>query len=98
MVKAYRRASVAPDRQICVVTGSASRWLGNCMIRISGRAIVRGVVGVCLCAAASAAHAQADLERFSRQLEQIQRDTLLEADTDLSLDQRVFFDYGGYAT
>jgi hypothetical protein len=44
------------------------------------------------------AHAQADLERFSRQLEQIRRETLFEANTDLTLDQRVYFDYGGYFT
>ena len=67
------------------------------MIRFPGRAVVCGVVGVYLCAA-SVAHAQADLERFSRQLEQIQRETLVEANDNLSLDQRVFFDYGGYFT
>ena len=65
--------------------------------RFSGRAIVCGVVAVYL-GCASLAHAQADLERFSRQLEQIQRDTLLQANQDLSLDERVFIDYGGYAT
>ncbi|MEA2708697.1 MAG: hypothetical protein QOF78_1298 [Phycisphaerales bacterium] len=47
---------------------------------------------------AAPARGQAELERFSRQLEQIQRETLLQANQDLSLDQRVFFDYGGYAT
>jgi hypothetical protein len=65
------------------------------MIRFPGRAVVGGVVAVYLCAT-SVAFAQADLERFSRQLEQIQRETLLEANPDLSVDERVFFDYGGY--
>lgn len=42
--------------------------------------------------------AQADLERFERQLEQVRRDTLLRIDQDLSLNQRAYFDYGAYAT
>jgi hypothetical protein len=41
---------------------------------------------------------QSNLERFNRQLEQLQRDTLLRADDSLSLEQRTFFDYGAYAT
>ena len=68
------------------------------MTSFFGRAIICVIAGVCLCLAGSAAHAQADLERFERQLEQIRRETLVEADTQLSLDQRVFFDYGGYFT
>lgn len=42
--------------------------------------------------------ANANLERFNRQLEQLQRQTLLQADQSLTLDQRTFFDYGAYAT
>lgn len=38
------------------------------------------------------------IERFERQLEQIYRDTRLRADTDLPVDQRALFDYGGYLT
>ena len=72
--------------------------MARLMARFAGRALISGVVGVCLCAVTSTAHAQADLGRFERQLEQIQRETLIEANRDLSLDQRLFFDYGGYAT
>ena len=42
--------------------------------------------------------ANANLERFNRQLEQLQRQTLLQADQSLTLDQRTFFDYGAFAT
>jgi hypothetical protein len=38
----------------------------------------------------------ADLERFQRQLEQIQRDTRLRVDQRIPADQRTLFDYGGY--
>jgi hypothetical protein len=55
-------------------------------------------VSVLFAAGPPAARAQADLGRFERQLEQIQRQTLLQADQSLSLDQRAFFDYGGYFT
>jgi hypothetical protein len=41
---------------------------------------------------------QQDLERFERNLEQIRRDTLLSINPDMSLDQRVMFDYGAYVT
>jgi hypothetical protein len=69
------------------------------MIRFFARAIVVcGVVSVAVGVATSTARAQADLGRFERQLEQIQRETLIEANEQLSLDQRVFFDYGGYFT
>jgi hypothetical protein len=40
--------------------------------------------------------AQTSVERFNRQLEQIQRETTLQADTNVPLDQRTLFDYGGY--
>src|SRR5437667_6623828 len=42
--------------------------------------------------------AQQELERFERQLEQIQRDTLVRANESMSIDQRVFFDYGAYVS
>lgn len=42
--------------------------------------------------------AQTSVERFNRQLEQIQRDTALQADTSVPIDQRILFDYGGYLT
>ena len=38
------------------------------------------------------------LDRFERQLEQIQRDTRLKVDTTVPADQRVVADYGGYLT
>ena len=45
---------------------------------------------------ASAASAQTELERFQRQLEQIQRDTRLRVDERIPATQRMVFDYGGY--
>ena len=44
-----------------------------------------------------AARGQASVDTFQRQLEQIQRDTILRIDPEMSLDQRTFVDYGGYA-
>ena len=46
----------------------------------------------------SVAHAQQDVERFQRQLEQIRRDTILAVDPNVPLDQRTFVDYGAYVT
>ena len=65
---------------------------------IGGRSVSIVLAVAAALVATSVAGAQADLERFERQLEQIRRDTLIEADVSLPLDQRVFFDYGGYAT
>ena len=42
------------------------------------------------------AGAQTELERFERQLEQIQRDTRLRVDQRVPAEQRTLFDYGGY--
>lgn len=57
------------------------------------------VVGAVVAALmASSAAAQVDLERFERQLEQIQRDTQLRVDTSVPPDQRVLIEYGGYLT
>ena len=53
-------------------------------------------IGVALACAAPRAAAQAELERFERQLEQIQRDTRLRVDQRIPADQRTLFDYGGY--
>jgi len=47
---------------------------------------------------ATNASAQTSVERFNRQLEQIQRETTLQADTSVPADQRTLFDYGGYFT
>ncbi len=47
---------------------------------------------------ASTAFGQAELERFERQLEQIQRETRLKVDTSLPVDQRTLVEYGGYYT
>src|SRR3954447_7766712 len=62
---------------------------------------MKHVAMVCLAGAALAlmapvARAQTDLERFERQLEQIQRDTRLRVDQRVPADQRTLFDYGGY--
>lgn len=58
------------------------------------------LAGVALGIAAPRVHAQvqrpADLERFERQLEQIQRDTRLRVDQNIPAEQRTLFDYGGY--
>lgn len=40
--------------------------------------------------------AQTELERFQRQLEQIQRDTRVRVDSRIPAEQRTLFDYGGY--
>jgi Alginate export len=53
---------------------------------------------ICALYVASAAHAQQDLERFRRQLEQIERDTILQANPDVPIGQRTFIDYGAYLT
>jgi hypothetical protein len=63
--------------------------------------LMKHVAMVCLAGAAlalmaPAARAQTDLERFERQLEQIQRDTRLRVDQRVPADQRTLFDYGGY--
>jgi hypothetical protein len=63
-------------------------------VSILGRTALAGAVF----AFALPAAGQSNLERFNRQLEQLQRDTLLRADDALSLQQRTFFDYGAYAT
>ena len=44
----------------------------------------------------SSAFGQVALDRFERQLEQIQRETRLRVDTEVPVDQRVLVDYGGY--
>jgi hypothetical protein len=53
-------------------------------------------VTVSLCA--PPALAQEDLERFNRQLEQIRRDTILQVNPDVPVDQRLYIDYGAYVT
>lgn len=54
-------------------------------------------LGVLLLGAALPACGQpADLERFQRQLEQIQRDTRTRVNADIPADQRAVFDWGGY--
>ena len=40
----------------------------------------------------------ANVERFERQLEQIQRETRVQADTAIPVDQRMLIDYGGYVS
>src|SRR5688572_2474550 len=42
--------------------------------------------------------AQTSVERFERQLQQIQRDTRLRINPDIPADQRALLDYGGYFT
>lgn len=58
------------------------------------------LAGVALALVSTPARAQvprsADLERFERQMEQIQRDTRLRVDQRIPAEQRTLFDYGGY--
>lgn len=54
------------------------------------------VLSAVLFAAAPLARGQAELERFERQLEQINRDTRLRVDQRIPAAQRTLFDYGGY--
>jgi hypothetical protein len=51
-----------------------------------------------LAIAAPAARGQADLARFNRQMEQVQHDRLLADDRTVPPDQRVYINYGGYAS
>lgn len=55
-----------------------------------------GVLGLGGTVWAQAQPGSPDLERFQRQLEQIQRDTRLRVDTSLPPDQRALLDFGGY--
>jgi len=54
------------------------------------------LLGAIVAAIPMAAGAQADLERFERQLERIQRETRTRADQAIPADQRALFDWGGY--
>jgi hypothetical protein len=51
-----------------------------------------------LCGSAASSLAQTSVERFNRQLEQIQRETTLQADTNVPVDQRTLVEFGGYLT
>jgi hypothetical protein len=67
------------------------------IVRFLASSIVAAALIVFLLPAAASGQAS-NLDRFNRQLEQIRRETILQADQNLSLQQRTFFDYGGYAT
>jgi hypothetical protein len=54
------------------------------------------LVGLTLSLISPRALGQAELERFQRQLEQIQRDTRLRVDQRIPAEQRTLFDFGGY--
>jgi hypothetical protein len=59
----------------------------------------RWLIGAGLLSLGGAAYGQdTSLERFERQLEQIQRDTRLRVDARIPAEQRVLVDYGGYTT
>jgi hypothetical protein len=59
---------------------------------------IRTVVAVCVMTAWRIAGAQESVERFERNLQQIQRDTQARVDRDFPPDQRALIDYGGYLT
>ena len=68
-----------------------------CLLGVGGASLLHGV-------AAPAARAQdraagrSGIERFERQLEQIQRETRVQADEAIPVDQRMLVDYGGYVS
>src|SRR4051812_9788308 len=69
------------------------------MTRVFKRPPIRRSLPIALAAcaaAASGAFAQESLQRFERQLEQIRRDTVLQANPAVPVDQRLLLDYGGY--
>jgi hypothetical protein len=69
------------------------------MTRVKQRPIrpLRLAVLLCLIAAPAAmTRAQESLQRFERQLEQIRRDTVLQINPAVPIDQRALLDYGGY--
>src|SRR3954462_3211418 len=51
-----------------------------------------------IAAGATTLRAQTSVERFERQLQQIQNDTRLRINPDVPADQRALLDYGGYFT
>ena len=65
-----------------------------CLLGVGGASLLHGG------GAAPFAHAQdaRGLERFERQLEQIQRENRVLADDSVPVDQRMLIDYGGYVT
>src|SRR5689334_22615443 len=60
------------------------------------RPVLLAWIALCCLSATVGVFAQTSVERFNRQLEQIQRETTLQADTSVPIDQRTLLDYGGY--
>jgi len=58
--------------------------------------VAAGVVAVAICG--QVVRAQTSVERFERQLQQIQQDTRMRINPDIPADQRALLDYGGYFT
>ena len=56
----------------------------------------RWLAAIVFFACAASAHAQVGLERFERQLEQINRDVRLSIEPTIPTDQRTLLEYGGY--
>src|SRR6476620_9272827 len=61
----------------------------------SNRSFLLVLPAVCLIALVARAQ-DASLQRFERQLEQIRRDTVLQINPAVPVDQRLLLDYGGY--
>jgi hypothetical protein len=57
-----------------------------------------GAAGLLILVVGQVAQAQTSVERFERQLQQIQRDQRLHINPDIPADQRALVDYGGYFT
>ncbi len=66
------------------------------MSAVRRRWVTAGLATCVWAALNGAAFGQADLERFDRQLEQIQRQTRLLIDREVPADQRALFEYGGF--
>jgi hypothetical protein len=65
-----------------------------CLLGVGGASLLHGGAG----APAARAQDARGLERFERQLEQIQRENRVLADDAVPVDQRMLVDYGGYVT
>ncbi len=68
----------------------------TCLLPAAAAAAVVGAMSSI--AVAQDAQSQRALDRFERQLEQIRRDTRLQVQPDIPLDQRVYFDLGAFTS
>jgi len=74
--------------------GRMIRLISHRRFRLFGLTVLTALLTVG--ATAPSAVAQDSLQRFERQLEQIRRDTVLQVNPAVPVDQRLLLDYGGY--